>query len=129
VDFRGREEKEPPLYWVYIKPEKNRATAIATGKRLKANKINDYFIIREGTKINGVSLGYFRNKKGATSLATRVEKLGFDVVLEPVFKTYTVYWLDYQLADGVKVPDSIFDKYIKAAKKDRIKRLHRDCAT
>lgn len=127
VDFRGREEKEQPLYWVYIKPAKNRKAAIATGNRLKANKINDYFVIRQGKKVNGVSLGYFRNKKGATSLLKRVRKLGFDVVLEPKFKSYTVYWLDYQLADGAKVPDSIFNKYISAAKKDRIKRLGRKC--
>ena len=127
VDFRGREEKEQPLYWVYIKPKKNRNAAMAVGESLKANRINDYYVIREGDNINGISLGYFRNKNGATGLVKRVRQLGFDVVLEPVFKTYTVYWLDYQLADDVKLPDSVFDKYINAVKKDRVRRLKRNC--
>ena len=34
TDFRAREEKERTLYWVYLKPEKNRHQAIETGKRL-----------------------------------------------------------------------------------------------
>jgi hypothetical protein len=127
ADFRGREEREPTLYWVYVTPEKNRASAIETGKRLKAKKVKDFYVIRDGEKVNGLSLGHFRNKNGAYGLAKKVKNLGFDVIVEPVFKTYTVYWLDYQLAGGVEIPESIFDKHIKAAKKDKINRLSRDC--
>ena len=113
ADFRGREESEQSLYWVYVNPEKNRKAAISTGKRLKAKKVKDFYLIREGEKIHGISLGHFRNKSGAYGLAKKVQKLGFDVQVEPVFKTYTVYWLDYQLASGVSIPESIFDKQIK----------------
>lgn len=127
VDFRGSEVKEPSLYWVYIKPKQNHKKAIATGNRLKANKIKDYFIIRKGEKINGISLGYFKNKNGAQRLHAKVKKLGFNVVLESVFKSHTVYWLDYQVSDGMTIPDAVFNKYINAAKKDEIKRLQRDC--
>jgi hypothetical protein len=128
ADFRGREEKEQSLYWVNIKPAANREAALATGERLKQKKIRDYYVIREGENINGISLGYYRNKEGAEGLTRKVKKLGFDVVLEPVFKTYTVYWLDYQLAPGAKVPESIFNKYIDAAKKDKITRVLRECS-
>jgi hypothetical protein len=127
ADFRGREEREQTLYWVYIKPEKNRASAIETGKRLKAKKVKDFYVIRDGEKVNGLSLGHFRNKNGAYGLAKKVKNLGFDVIVEPVFKIYTVYWLDYQLAGGVEIPESIFDKHVKAAKKDKISRLSRGC--
>ena len=127
ADFRGREEKEQTLYWVYIQPEKSRAKAIETGKRLKAKKIKDFYVIRDGEKLNGLSLGHFRNKDGAYGLAKKVNKLGFNVLVEPVFRTYTIYWLDYQLASGVGIPESIFDKHIKSAKKDKISRLSRDC--
>ena len=127
ADFRGREEKEQTLYWVYIKPEKTRNKAIETGKRLKAKKIKDFYVIRKGEKENGLSLGHFRNKDGAYSLAKKVQKLGFDVMVEPVFRIYTVYWLDYQLSSGVSIPESIFEKYIKTTKKDKISRLSRDC--
>ncbi|MBT8119565.1 MAG: SPOR domain-containing protein [Gammaproteobacteria bacterium] len=127
ADFRGREEKEQTLYWVYVKPEKSRKKAIETGNRLKAKKIKDFYVIRDGEKVNGLSLGHFRNRSGAYGLAQKVQKLGFDVLVEPVFRSYTVYWLDYQLASGVSIPESIFDKYIKTSKKDKISRLARDC--
>ncbi len=128
TDFHGREVKEQSLYWVYIKPEKNRKAAIATGKRLKAKKIKDFYVIREGEQIHGVSLGYFRNKNGAQGLVSKVKKLGFDVVLEPVFKTYTVYWLDYRMNGDVEIPQTIIDKYLQVAEKDKITRLDRLCA-
>ena len=127
ADFRGREEKEQSLFWVYIVPEKNRKAAIQAGKRLKVNKIKDFYIIREGKKANGLSLGQFRNKNSAYSLAKKVNNLGFNAVVEPVFKKYTIYWLDYQLADGVSIPVTIFNKYIQSEKKDSISRLSRDC--
>jgi len=127
ADFRGREEKEQPLYWVYIEPEKNYKKAIATGKRLKANKIKDFYIIREGEKINGISLGYFRNKDGANGLVKKVKKLGFNVALEPVFKTYTIYWLDYQLASENIIPEEVLNKYLQSTKKGKISRISRDC--
>lgn len=129
TDFRGREQKELALYWVYLKPEKNRAQAIKTGRRLKAKKIKDFYVIREGEKINGLSLGHFRNKKGAYRLAEKVKKRGFDVIVEPVFRTYTIYWLDYQLAAGASVPESVFEKYTGTGKKEKITRLSRDCAS
>lgn len=127
ADFRGSEENEPTLFWVYLTPEKNRRKAIETGKRLKANKIKDFYIIREGEKNNGLSLGYFRNKDSAYGLAKKVSALGFDVMVEQVTKTYTMYWLDYQLADGANIPDTVLEKYIQSAKKDKISRLTREC--
>jgi cell division protein FtsN len=129
ADFRGREEKEPTLYWVFLKPEKNRKKAIETGNRLKAKKIKDFYIIRDGEKENGLSLGHFRNKDGAYGLAKKVRNLGFDVDVEPVFKSYTIYWLDYQLASDAIIPESIFDKYTKTGKKDKISRLGRECGS
>jgi len=127
ADFRGREEKEQYLYWVYIQPEKNMSEAIKTGKRLKANKVKDFYVIREGEHIYGISLGRFRNKASALRLEKKVSKLGFDVLVESVFKTVTVYWLDYQLADGASIPDAVFDQYILSGKTSEVSRLVRDC--
>ena len=129
TDFRGREEREQSLYWVYIQPEKNRKKAIETGKRLQAKKIKDFYVIREGEKIHGVSLGRFRNKNSAYRLAKKVKKLGFDVIVEPIFKSYTVYWLDYQLADGVDIPETLFEPYTQPTKKGKVSRLSRSCDT
>jgi hypothetical protein len=127
ADFRGKEENEPTLYWVYLTPEANRKKAIETGNRLKAKKIKDFYVIREGEKENGLSLGHFRNKTRAYALAKKVKALDFDVNVEPVYKTYTVYWLDYELADGAAIPEKVFDEYIGTGGKDKISRLGRDC--
>jgi hypothetical protein len=127
ADFRGREEKEQYLYWVYISPENNMSEALETGERLKASKIKDFYIIREGDHKYGISLGRFRNKASALRLEKKVSKLGYDVLTEPLFKTVTVYWLDYQLADGVAIPEAIVQQYMLSNKADEVSRLARDC--
>ena len=125
--FRSQEKSEATIYWVYIKPEKSRKKAIEVGKRLKAKKIKDFYVIRDGEKINGLSLGYFRNKNGAYGLTKKVKNLGFNVRVEPIDKKYTLYWLDYQLAQGEKTPESIIEKRMKSVKKEKIAHLSRDC--
>ncbi len=121
--FRSRDEKEQSLFWVYIEPLSSKPLAIQTGQQLKAKQIKDFYIIRSDNKKNGISLGHFRNKAGAYRLAERVKKLGFDVIVEPVFKTYTVYWLDYRLRDGERIPSVIIEGLLN----DKISRLKRAC--
>ena len=120
---RSRDEKEQSLFWVYLKPLKSRAEAVQTGERLKAKNIKDFYVIRSDNKRNGLSLGHFKNKNGAYRLAKKVEKLGFDVVVEPVFKTYSVYWLDYRLKSGVEAPESVLSQ----VENSQISRLERVC--
>lgn len=127
ADFRGIEEKELSVYWVYLSPEASHSDAVALGAQLKEKKIKDFFIIRDGEKNHGISLGYFKNKNGAYGLAKRVKNLGFNVEVDPVFKSYINYWLDYQLADGVKVPKLVFDKYIQEGDEVQISQQRRDC--
>lgn len=127
ADFRGEEENRLSVYWVYLPPEKNRKQARKTGKLLKDKKIKDFYIIREGEKNNGISLGYFRNKNRAFRLKKKVKNLGFDVQVEPIFKTYTVYWLGYQLLSGVDIPEAIIEEYSQPTKTGKISRLSRDC--
>lgn len=126
-NIRDSKEQELSLHWVYIPPQKNRKAAIATGKRLQENKIKDFYVIREGEKIHGVSLGYFRNKNSAYGLAEKAKKFGFDVIVEAIYKSYTAYWLDYQLASGADIPESILGKHSRSAKKGKANHLSRDC--
>lgn len=123
VGFRSRDEKEPSLFWVYLPPLEDRAQAKEIGRQLKAKKIKDFYIIRSNEKENGISLGQFRNKSGAYWLAKKVRKLGFTVEVEPMFKTYTLYWLDYRLIAGNSIPEMITAEYLT----DKISRLSRSC--
>jgi len=125
VSFRSRDEKESSLFWVYLSPLENRAQAKKVGQALKAKKIKDFYIIRSGDKKNGISLGQFRNKNGAYRLAKKVKKLDFSVEVEPVFKTYTLYWLDYRLINGNTIPEAPTAKYLTG----KISRLSRSCGS
>lgn len=127
ADFRGREEKEQTIYWVYIEPKANHKKALEVSKRLKAKKVNDFYIINDGDKIHGLSLGRFRNKAGAYGLAEKVKNMGFDVAVEPIFKITTIYWLDYQLIEGVEIPEEILGEYIQVKGENKVSRLSRQC--
>jgi len=126
VDFRGKEETLPPLYWVYTPAEKTKKLTLKTAARLRAKNINDFYIIHSDRKINSISLGRFRSKKGVQKFVKKLEKLGFDVIVEVVRKNVTIYWLDYQLAAGSKIPKSVFRKF-KPSKKQAASRLSRQC--
>ena len=124
--IRVRDEKEDSVHWVYIQPEKNRRSAIELGKRLKSKKIKDFYIIREGEKNNGISLGHFKDISRAFGLESKVKKLGFNVQVEPMYKTYEVFWLDYQLL-GDDIPEAIVGEYIQSVNEAKVTRLSRDC--
>jgi SPOR domain len=126
--IRNREEKEHTVHWVYIQPEKDRKSVIELGKRLKAKKIKDFYVIREGEKNNGISLGHFKDKERAFGLESKVKKLGFDVMVEPIYKSFEVFWLDYQLT-GDEIPEAILKKYAQSVDKNKISHLSRDCET
>lgn len=111
--FQERVEAREIIYWVYIEPERNRQAAIALGKRLKANKINDYYVIRQGDKNNGVSLGHFKNEKRAKNVVNKVKRLGIEVTIDPLHKGEKLFWLDFHVtrkqgdSGTIVVPETI----------------------
>ena len=126
ADFRGKQEKTPPLYWIYTRPEKNKRLTEKVADRLRAKKIKDFYIIHSDNKINSISLGRFKNKVGAQRYVKKLEKLGFNVEVEVVRKDITIYWLDYRLAAGSSIPESVFIKF-KPSDKQAASRLSREC--
>jgi len=124
ASFRSREEQEQSMFRVFLKPVGSKQEAKALIKELVSNNIRDYFIITDGPNKNGISLGYFSSKRRAYSHADRVRKLGFDVIVEPVFRTYTIYWLDYRIKSGNEIPQQIFDDHLE----NSAQRLSRTCS-
>ena len=86
ADFRGKEETLPPLYWVYTAAEKTKKLTLKTAARLRAKNVNDFYIINSDRKVNSISLGRFRSKKGVQKFVKKLEKWGFDVIVEVVRK-------------------------------------------
>ena len=124
ASFRSREEQEQSLFWVYLEPAGGLEAARALGKRLESANIKDYYVINSGPQEKGVSLGHFKEKDRAHAHANRIKQLGFKPVVEPVFRTYTIYWLDYQVPAGKLIPRKVFAKYLAK----NINRLDRSCS-
>jgi len=124
ASFRSREEQEQSMFRVFLRPVGSKQEAKALIKELVSKNIRDYFIITDGPNKNGISLGYFSNKGRAYRHADRVRKHGFDVIVEPVFRTYTIYWLDYRIKAGNEIPQQIFDDHLE----NSAQRLSRDCS-
>lgn len=122
--YRSREEQEQSMFWVYLPPQVSLSKARALAERLEKVNIRDYYIISKGDQTNGVSLGHFKEKDRAYSHAETIRTLGFRPVVEPVFRTYTIYWLDYRVAPGLSVPESVFGQQLGG----NVKRLDRPCA-
>ena len=124
ASFRSREEQEQTMFRVLLKPVGSKQEAKALTRVLASKNIKDYFIITEGPSENAISLGYFSSKSRAYRHADRVRKLGFDVVAEPVFNTYTIYWLDYRIKADREIPPQIFEDHLEKSSQ----RLSRSCS-
>ena len=124
ASFRSRDEQEQSMFRVYLKPVGGKREARALIKQLVSKNIRDYFIITDGPYKNGISLGYFSDKSRAERHAERVRKSGFDAVLEPVFRSYTIYWLDYRIKAGNEIPQTILDQHLNST----TQRLSRSCS-
>jgi hypothetical protein len=124
ASFRSRDEREQTIFWVYIKPASNEKDAKALSKRLTHMKVKDHYIIKTGQQINGISLGHFKEKNRAYFHAASLKKLGFSPIVEPVFKDYTLYWLDYQVLPDKSIPGNVFKKHLTR----KINHLQRQCS-
>ena len=124
ASFRSREEQEQTMYRVFVRPVGSKQEAKALTRELVNKNIRDYFIITDGPNKNGISLGYFSDKGRAYRHADHVRELGFDATAEPVFRTYTIYWLDYRIKSGHEIPQQIFDDHLE----NSAQRLRRTCS-
>lgn len=124
ASFRSRDEREQTRFWVYIKPVSSEKEAKALSKRLLQMNVKDHYINKTGDHINGISLGHFQEKNRAYSHAASIKKLGFSPVVEPVFKDYTLYWLDYRVLPDKSVPSDVFKKHLTK----KINHLQRQCS-
>lgn len=124
ASYRSHQEKEPETFWVYLKPVADYDKAKVLADRLRSKKVKDFFIVKSKPKINAISLGKFREKNRAYDHAANMKKLGFSPEVEVIFKDFTIYWLDYEVALGKIIPETIYDKHLTA----KINRLVRDCS-
>jgi hypothetical protein len=125
VTRRNKTEQEQTGYRVFLPPYKTRDEAVAATQRLAKNGIQDYFIISDDDRKNGVSLGLFRKKTGAERRMEQIRRFDFNPQMEIRYKDNTIYWLDYEQT-GELVPDSIWREITEET--PNLQQLPRDCA-
>jgi hypothetical protein len=123
TSFRSLDQKEPSMYWVLLDSTDSLAQARALAQELVSRNIKDYFIIGGGAHKYGISLGQFSEKKRADRHAKHVRDLGFEPVVEPVFRSDTVYWLDYRMKARNTIPPQVFEDMLP----ESVNRLDRPC--
>ncbi len=124
ASFRSRDEVEQSLFRVFLGPAETDEQAKALSERLKVKKITDHYVVAKGPREKSISLGHFKVKDSAYGHADSIKKKGFDAKVEPVFKNYTLYWLDYKLAAGKVIPEG----YFKTKLDSKVTRLDRACS-
>lgn len=123
ASYRSHEEREQSVYWVYLPQQKSYEVAKALGEKLKSKNIRDFYVIPKGDQANTVSLGYFKDNKGALRVQKKAKAAGFPAEIQPIFKTYTVYWLDYRVRTDSNIPADVLD----LSKLPNVSRLDRSC--
>ncbi len=105
---RINREARRKAYWVLLPPAISREEARKTLKKLKKQKINDYFLVPTGDKANAISLGVFSKFESAHRRIKQMQKLGFKPVFEKVELAKREYWLEWPLEAG-KPPSSVME--------------------
>jgi hypothetical protein len=123
ASYRSHEEREQSMYWVYLPKQKSREAANALAASLKRKGIHDYYVVNKGDQANAISLGHFKEKKGALRRQKNVKAAGFSAQIDPVFKTYTIYWLDYRVKTDRTIPQTV----LNLSNMPGVSRLERSC--
>jgi len=111
------------MYWVYLPQQKSHEAANALAARLKRKNIRDYYVVPKGDQANAISLGYFKEKKGALKVQKKAKVAGIPARIDPVFKTYTIYWLDYRVKTDRTIPQTV----LNLSSMPGVSRLDRSC--
>lgn len=121
--LRSKPEVRHHRYWVHIPPQENRQAAIAVSKALARKKIKDYYIVRGGERNNSISLGHFKEKKHADRRLKKLQEKGFDVSIEPIYREFKLYWLDYMILADAGIDESFWSDLLP----NGVGRLKREC--
>lgn len=124
VTRRNKTEQEQYGYRVFLPSYKTREEAMAATQKLAKNGIQDYFIISDDERKNGISLGLFRKKTGAVRRMEQVSRFDFKPQMEIRYKDNTIYWLDYEQT-GELVTDPIWREITEET--PNLQKLPRDC--
>ena len=99
---RVSQEQAPYGYRVYIPPLSSRERAYQVADQLREAGIKDYFVITNpNDKLNGVSLGLFKQRTGAIKRVAQLRNMDYRASIEVRYQDKDIYWLDYTADVGL----------------------------
>lgn len=105
VPERGRQ-----LFWVYLEPGSDEATAENLG-RLQSGGVEDYMVVRRGNLRNAISLGLFSSQDSVNRRLAELSQKGYSPVVVPRYETVSKYWLTARMAagneQGLQIPEEL----------------------
>jgi len=123
LKVRVLEESEKHRYWVYIPSLPSRKEAKSVARKLKNSKLKDYYVVLSGETKNSISLGHFKEPEYANRRAKKVRDLGFDAMVEVIYKKYNMYWIDYRALKSDLELESMINNHVS----EGVSRLDRSC--
>ncbi len=95
--LREDERRELTLYWVHFPPLPDRKAAIARVERMRAEGIDDIFIIPGGDMRNAVSLGVYSRPESLERRLRELREKGYDPSVVNRYRTSVAAWFDVSL--------------------------------
>ena len=111
IKQRFESGQEHQLFWIYLKPQASRDSAIQAIEDLKSKGITDYRLIETGDLQNAISLGLFSTQASVNQRLNELKDKGYQPVVIPYRDAKAVYWLDIKLTDQQDVLTKMFTEY------------------
>ena len=100
--LREDERREVALYWVHFPPLPDRAAAVDRVERMRAEAIDDIFIIPGGDMRNAVSLGVYSQPASLERRLGELRSKGYDPSVVNRYRTSVAAWFDVSLPGTFK---------------------------
>jgi len=94
-------------FWVYQQPRASKKEALRRLHELQAAGLDSY-VIPKGELENGVSFGFFSDRRGAEARLAEVQVLGYEVLLKEVSRSYEEIWVVLGALESAKVGDELW---------------------
>lgn len=112
-------------FLVYLKPFENRDAALIKLRELKAKSI-DSFVIADGDKVNGISLGVFSKEESAKKLQAQLKEQGYAALLDRTMKTTHQYAIRV-VSDSALLGEDLLSEISKKYANDRLVKTEQPC--
>jgi hypothetical protein len=98
-------------FWVYQPSRASRKEALRRLHELQAAGLDSY-VIPKGELENGISFGFFSDRRGAEARLAEVGALGYEVLLKEVARSYEEIWVVLTALESTKIGDELWLKLL-----------------